>query len=328
MQMQDFLSMQPCISSIARTHFAMHDDDHLLVNSFCRIPTWERVHFDGNEELPIWVNEPRKRAELLTVAVMSCASNHLTLMQQQELQALLDEFADVFSPGRTQLGLIDPALGLEHVIDTGDADPVTQVPYRHSHYESVFLREQVDDFLLQGAIRPSKSAWMSPTMLVKKPDNDLRFCIDFRAVNKVTLRDPYPVPRIDVCLDKMAGCKYFTSVDVVSAFWQVPIAEDDIHKTGFCTPFGNFEWLRTPFGLVIASSTFQRLMDDTLHGLDLTYPYIDDVFVYSKGWTEHIRSLRAVLMRLHASCLKLKLPKCIFAALSVGALVTLCLSRA
>ena len=89
-----------------------------------------------------------------------------------------------------------------------------------------------------------------PSSPGKKSDGDLRFCIDYRALNKVTLRDPYPLPLIDSCLDKMAGCKYLTSTDVVSAFWQFPMAEADMHKTGFCTPFGNFQWLRMPFGLV------------------------------------------------------------------------------
>ena len=152
----DFLSMQACMSSIPGTHFAMHHDDHLMVNAFCRFPTWENVHYAGGEELPVWVQNPKQRAELLTVAVASTAGEHLTPAQQLKLQELLDEFADIFSPGRKSLGLINPDLGITHIIDTGLAEPVTQAPYRHSHYEQLFLREQLDDLLLQGCIRPSK----------------------------------------------------------------------------------------------------------------------------------------------------------------------------
>ena len=107
---------------------------------------------------------------------------------------------------------------------------------------------------------------------------------------------------------------------MVSAFWQVPVSEPDIHKTGFCTPFGNFEWLRMPFGLVNASSTFQRLMDGALDGIDLSYPYIDDIFVYSKEWGAHMQQLRVVLARMRDIGLRLKLPKCIFAAPAVKCL--------
>ena len=224
---------------------------------------------------------------------------------------MLDEFADIFSPDRKSLGLINPDLGITHVIDTGLAEPVTQATYWHSHYEQLLLREQLDDLLLQGCIRPSKSAWMSPAVLVKKSDGDLRFCIDYRALNKVTLRDPYPLPLIDSCLhiNRCGVCILANSV-----------AEADIHKTGFCTPFGNFEWLRMPFGLVNASSSFQRVMDNILDGLDAAYPYIDDIFVYSKEWRPHLQQLEAVFTRMHHARLKLKLPKWIFAAPSVHCL--------
>lgn len=161
---------------------------------------------------------------------------------------------------------------ISHKIDTGLAEGVTQVPYQLSKYQQQFLKEQLEFLLEQGCIMPSTSAWMSPVVLVKKKDNSLRMCINFRALNKVTLIDPYPLPLISTCLDKMAGCRYCTSIDVVSGFWQVPVAEADIHKTGFCTPFGNFEWVRMPFGLVNASSTFQRLMDCVLSGTQCSYP--------------------------------------------------------
>ena len=94
----------------------------------------------------------------------------------------------------------------------------------------------------------------------------------------------------------MAGCKYFTSVDVVSASWQVLVSEADVYKTAFCTPFGNSEWLRMPFGLVNASSTYQRLMDIILSNTNSAYPYIDDVFIYSKTWLQHLRDVRAVFL--------------------------------
>lgn len=130
-----------------------------------------------------------------------CILLEVTPTQQLEVQKLLEEFADIFSPDKKSLGLINPDLGITRVIDTGLTEPVTQGPYRHSHYEQLFQREQLDNLILQGCTRPSKSAWMSPAVLVKKSDGDLRFCIDYRALNKVTLRDSYPLPLMDTCLE-------------------------------------------------------------------------------------------------------------------------------
>ena len=115
---------------------------------------------------------------------------------------LLNEFSDIFSDSSADLGLINPKLETEHVIDKGNADPFTQVPYQLSHYEERFLKEQLDSLLVQGCIRPSSSPWLSPTVLIKKKDKTLRLCIDYRALNKVTLRDPYPLPLINTLLGR------------------------------------------------------------------------------------------------------------------------------
>ncbi len=316
----DFLTLQPCASVIPSVHNAAHAEDGFSVNAFSRIPDWENVHFAGHVDLPHWRSHTPYSADLTSVAVTSVNDSHLTDQQRSDLQSLLDEFLDIFSDNSANLGFISKSTGICHSIDTGLAEPITQVPYKLSKYEQDFLRGQLDSLLEQGCIRPSTSAWMSPPVLVKKKDNSLRLCIDFRALNKVTLRDPYPLPLITTCLDKMAGSQYFTSMDVVSAFWQVPVAECDVHKTGFCTPFGNFEWVRMPFGLINASSTFQRLMDRVLAGCNCCYPYIDDIFVYSSSWEGHLEHLREVFLRMRDSGLKLKLPKCVFAAPSVKCL--------
>ena len=112
----------------------------------------------------------------------------------------------------------------------------------------------------------------------------------------------------------MAGCKYFTCLDVTSAYWQVPVHAPDIPKTGFTTPFGNFEWIRMPFGLVNTASTFQRIMDNAFGDvIDEVTPYQDDVTIYSKTWDAHLCALGVVLSRFRTLKMKLKRPKCVFA---------------
>ena len=116
-----------------------------------------------------------------------------------------------------------------------------QKPYRHSRFEEDFLKNLVDELVQAGLFRPSMSPWISPVVLVKKKDGSLRMCIDFKRLNKVTKKDPYQLPRVDALTDSMQGCSYFSSIDVLSAFWSVPMADEDIEKTGFSTSFGNFE---------------------------------------------------------------------------------------
>ena len=145
-------------------------------------------------------------------------------------------------------------------------------------------------------------------------------CIDFRRLNAVTKWDPYQLPRIDNLTDRMHGCSFFSSIDVLSAFWNVPMAEADIEKTRFTTAFGNFEWTRMPFGLINASASFQRLMDQVTLDIPEASAYIDDVFVFTKTWESHVQALDQTLGRLVEAGLKCKLSKCSFAGDSVKCL--------
>ena len=143
--------------------------------------------------------------------------------------------------------------------------------------------------LQQGVIRPSTSAWSSPVILVKKKSGELRFCVDYRKLNSVTVGHAHPLPRIDDILDSLGDSKYFTTLDLRSGYWQISVDENDRHKTAFATPNGLYEFNRMPFGLSTAPATFQRTMDIILSGL--TYAiclcYLDDVIVFGRDMKEH-----------------------------------------
>ena len=169
-------------------------------------------------------------------------------------------------------------------------------------------------------IRPSSSPWASPVVLVQKRDGTLRFCVDYRKINEVTTKDAYPLPRVDDTLNTLAGSQWFTTLDLLSGYWQVEVAEQHREKTAFCTSEGLYEFNVMPFGLCNAPATFQRLMDLILAGLDWDQcmVYIDDIIVLGATFTSHLHNLQAVFQRLRKANLKLHPQKCSFLRSKVG----------
>ena len=157
--------------------------------------------------------------------------------------------------------------------------------------------------------------------MVRKKDGSLRFCVDFSQLNAATVKDAHPLPRIDDLLDALHGAKWFSTSDLKSGYWQVPITEQDKAKTAFRTSSGQlFEFNQVPFGLCNAPATFSRLMDRVLAGLhwETCLFYLDDIIVFSSTWEEHLARLREVFERLRHAKLKLGAAKCTFAAKEVS----------
>ena len=177
-----------------------------------------------------------------------------------KLQSLISAYSDIFgeSPQEGGANLEIP----EHVIKlVPDTKPTFRKNYRMSPAELKELRERVQEFLEKGIITPSNSPFGAPVLFVKKPDGSLRFTLDYRALNQITEKMRYPLPRIDDLLDQVRGAQYFSSLDLASGYFQLRIAESDSHKTAFCTPFGQYEWRVLPQGLCNAPSTFMRAMN-------------------------------------------------------------------
>ena len=237
----------------------------------------------------------------------------LSPLQQQQLNELFREFSDVFSRGEDDLG---NTLLLEHAIETHG--PPLRQPYRRQN-PAVRREEmaQVQQMLSSNVIRPSNSPWATPVVMVRKKDGSLHFCVDFRQLNAATVKDAHPLPRIDDLLDALHGAKWFSTLDLKSGYWQVPITEQDKAKTAFRTSSGQlFEFNQVPFGLCNAPATFSHLMDRVLAGLhwETCLFYLDDIIVFST-WEEHLARLRQVFERLRHANLKLGADKCTFAGL-------------
>jgi len=186
--------------------------------------------------------------------------------------------------------------------------------YRLSALENAEIKKQVQELLEKGFIKPSTSPCGSPIILVRKKDDLWRMCIDYQALNKITIKNCYPLPRIDDLLDQLKEAVYFTKLDFHSGYHQVRVAEQDAWKTTFKTKQGLYEWLVMPFGLTNAPATFMRLMNDVLRPFldDFVIVYLDDILIFSKTSEEHLKHVKETLDVLKRENIYVKLSKCEF----------------
>ena len=220
-------------------------------------------------------------------------------------------YRDVFAFANDQLGKTSL---VQHVIDTGDAMPIKQRPYRTTPQCRQEIDHQVKDMLQKGVIRESISPWSSPVVLVKKKNGSFRFCVDLRKVNAVTRKDSFPMPLVSDTLDALSGTKYFSTLDLKSGYWQIEMHPESREKTAFVTHNGLYEFNVMPFGLTNSGTSFQRLMGHILRGLEYRFAliYIDDIIIFSKSIDKHLTHLEEVFRRLHDGNVKLNPEKCSF----------------
>ena len=240
----------------------------------------------------------------------SCAFAAITT--QLEDIPVVCEYMDVFPD---DLPGMPPDRDIEFVIELqpGTA-PISKRPYRMPPKELAELKIQLQELLDKGYIRPSSSPWGCPALFVKKKDGSLRLCVDYRPLNAVTIKNKYPLPRIDVLFDQLAGAKVFSKIDLRSGYHQIKIRPSDIPKIAFSTRYGLYEYLVMSFGLTNAPAYFMYLMNSVfMSELDkFVVVFIDDILIYSKNKEEHAEHLRIVLQRLRDHKLYAKFSKCEF----------------
>ena len=191
--------------------------------------------------------------------------------------------------------------------------------YRQSSKELFETKRQIYEYLEAGHIRPSSSTFGAPVLLVNKKDGTMRMCIDYRGLNDITVKNNFPIPRIDDLHDRLGKAKYFTKLDLHSGYHQIPIRPGDEYKTAFTSRYGTYEFLVMPFGLTNAPATFQTAMTTMFTDwLDVfVIVYLDDILIYSSTQQEHLEHVRKVMDKLYQNQWYCKLKKCEFAATSV-----------
>lgn len=273
----------------------------------------------------VWVVElvgPKVESERAQEVLMSELSVEMRSMTMTELpekmKQILKDYPEVFPEKPKLVGAPRPRLRLSQPamkIHTGDAEPIKLPYYKLGPADQDELKKQLGELLDAKLIQPSISPWGAPVLFVTKKDGSKRLCVDYRALNRVTKADAYPLPRIQESLDRLGNSRVYTSMDATSGFWQNPVAEEDIPKTAFNTRYGSFEFKVTPFGLKNCPSAFQRMMDEIFREyLDkFVIIYIDDILIYSKSMKEHLEHVRLVAAKLRDYGIQINMNKSRFA---------------
>eukprot|EP00171_Calliarthron_tuberculosum_P021901 IDg21901t1 len=272
-------------------------------------------HSDGTAEIatsstdtPIrGSNIPTDKPPCLTVDQidLSCLSED----QRREVRRMLERFSDMWQ------GHLGEVTATQHRIDLlPGARPQYSQPYRAGPESRKVIESHINDMKSKGVIESAQSQWAAPIVLAPKADGTLRFCIDYRRLNALTVKDTYPLPRMDDCLDSLGTASHFTTLDCNSGYWKVKLAEGDRDKTAFTSHAGTFQFKRMSFGLCNAPETFQRALDILLAGYRWRscFVYLDDVIIFSSSFEDHLKNVAQVLTVLQSAGLSLKLAKCKF----------------
>ena len=275
---------------------ANHNSDNAYLNEMLLSTLQVKKALRNDEEMFLCLIQPIPTEQQCNSTEMNQAPED----NSDKAERLKTAYQDIF--GDLPKGLPPDRFGIEHHIRLKPEStiPPSRPPYRMSPAETDELKRQLQELVDKQFIQPSSSPYASPVLFVKKKNGKLRMCIDYRGINKITVKNNYPLPKIDELLDRLHGAKVFSKLDLSSGYYQVKIAEEDIEKTAFCTRYGLFEFRVLPFGLTGAPSTFMSLMNRVFYDyLDkFVIVYLDDILVYSKNEEEHEEHLKLILNKL------------------------------
>ncbi|GBM91843.1 Retrovirus-related Pol polyprotein from transposon 297 [Araneus ventricosus] len=257
------------------------------------------------------VARPQEFSESLRLPLILENLEGLNEEQRTAVKELLQGFQNLFSTSDSD---VDRCNFTQHRINTGNPPSIKQYPRRLPLSKKEEVERLVKEMVDNGIIEESSGPWASPIVLVKKKDGSTHFCVDYRKLNKITIKGSYPLPRIDDTLDALNGSQWFSTLDLKSGYWQVEIQSEDKEKTAFTTGQGLWQFNITAFGLYNAPATFERLMETVLRGLtsEACLFYLDDIIIVGRTFEEHFNNIRKVLQRLQKTNLKLSPKKCRF----------------
>ncbi|RVX14555.1 Transposon Ty3-G Gag-Pol polyprotein [Vitis vinifera] len=316
----DLIVATPVGDSVVASRMLRNSSYHASVDCFEKrvtfsIPGQPKFSFEGKHvDRPLRMISALRASSLLKKGCQGFLASVVSNESDLKLEdiPIVREYPDVFPE---DLPGLPPEREVEFTIDlVPGTGPMSKAPYRMAPVELKELKVQLQELLDKGFIRPSVSPWGAPVLFVKKKDGSMRLCIDYRELNKVTVRNKYPLPRIDDLFDQLQGACVFSKIDLRSGYHQLRVRGEDVPKTAFRTRYGHYEFLVMPFGLTNAPAAFMDLMNRVFKPyLDqFVVVFIDDILVYSRSREEHEGHLSIVLQTLRDKQLYAKLKKCEF----------------
>lgn len=225
----------------------------------------------------------------------NCFEANIEPKIKNEVKTMINKYRDCFALNISELGYTDKAI---MKINLKDDEPVIYRPYRLSPSQRLNVKTHIDEMLKLNIIRPSQSEYCSPIVVVKKKTGESRICIDYRKLNAKTIKDRFPIPNIDDCIQRLGRKKYFSTFDLVSGYYQIPVEENSIKFTSFVTPDGQYEFQRMLFGLSNAPSIFQRMMTRLAHEMDDNIVvFLDDVIISSDTIEKGLQIIERFLVK-------------------------------
>ena len=248
-------------------------------------------------------------AEQVKPDVSNSPCHKSTINIQNELNTLLKEYESQFAKDEMSIRTT-PITSM--MIDTGNSNPVSQKPYpiTMKHYQ--WIKDKIEKLLTAKVIHSSRTSWSAPSIIMPKGDGGKCLVIDYRALNQVTRKFTWPIPKVGDIFSKLNVTIYFTTLDLRAGYQHIPLDKPSIPKTSFNSPFGKYKYVNVPFGLAQAPAYFQELMTGILKDFNFVIAYLDDTIIFSKTPQEHLSDIRKVFKKLQSAKLSIKMSKCNF----------------